>query len=336
MAYYARQKRQSNFYWAELGFMAVGLLGLQPELFINLIQGSQSKVTAYENRLYAPSVYQAYDFSRDYSANARPSNYLGQTNTSYMSNPLFSQYSAEAQTNQAQGNNPYDQPMSSFATAFPLTWSNAPTFAGAPNAHPQSFSPQQYSQSGYSGNLGITPRTDHAGSSAYGQAQYGSPQYGSPQYSQNQDSHVSSGQSRYNMPQSNHAPYDNSLFFAAQPNSQLNQGTYLAQGNTAYSGNAMATDQWLSSQTNGYGNNSTGYLNATIFPPRSTSTSSRYNALVPRSAQPPLFGDSYNSNPYNSGSVGNSLSAFTYPYQPNGTNSGGWQRYQAPSSPLFR
>ena len=47
MAIFGRQKRQPRTYWAELGFMILGLLGLQPTLFMSLLQGTPEKVANY-------------------------------------------------------------------------------------------------------------------------------------------------------------------------------------------------------------------------------------------------------------------------------------------------
>ncbi len=74
MAHFARQKRQSRFYWAELGFMALGLLGLQPSLFINLIMGSQTKSNPFQSTL--PN--QTFDVYRDLPATHLASYYPAQ------------------------------------------------------------------------------------------------------------------------------------------------------------------------------------------------------------------------------------------------------------------
>ena len=42
MSNFPRQKRQARSYWAELGFLALGLFALQPSLLSNLLSGSQS------------------------------------------------------------------------------------------------------------------------------------------------------------------------------------------------------------------------------------------------------------------------------------------------------
>jgi len=86
MAYFARQKRQSKFYWAELGFMALGLLGLQPSLFTNLILGSPAKSISYKEPYYQAAIYQPFDGTNSYlpstsynqSAYHQPYNYVQQ------------------------------------------------------------------------------------------------------------------------------------------------------------------------------------------------------------------------------------------------------------------
>lgn len=81
MAHFARQKRQSRFYWAELGFMALGLLGLQPSLFTNLIMGSQTK----SNPFHSTPQNQPLDLYRDLSATHLASYYP--TQLSYPTQP---------------------------------------------------------------------------------------------------------------------------------------------------------------------------------------------------------------------------------------------------------
>lgn len=77
MAHFARQKRQSRFYWAELGFLALGLVGLQPSLFTNLLAGSQSKLNLYQKSLHNQEspYYPALDSYRDWT-NTHLSSYM--------------------------------------------------------------------------------------------------------------------------------------------------------------------------------------------------------------------------------------------------------------------
>lgn len=69
MAHFSRQKRQSRFYWAELSFLALGILGLQPSLFTNLLSGSQSKLSSYKPAFHNQEFpyYPNFDSHRDWS-----------------------------------------------------------------------------------------------------------------------------------------------------------------------------------------------------------------------------------------------------------------------------
>ena len=119
MAHFARQKRQSRFYWAELGFMALGLLGLQPSLFINLIMGSQTKSNPFLSTLSN----QTSDVYRDLPATHLASYYPAQpllglpsiaqgwpqyTPPSYGQNPTFGQ-PTYGQLTQSPFSQPYQQ-----------------------------------------------------------------------------------------------------------------------------------------------------------------------------------------------------------------------------------
>jgi len=67
MASFVRQKRQTRFYWAELGFMALGLLGLQPSLFTNFLLGTQSKPSSAIDTNYT-SISQSADAYKDWAS----------------------------------------------------------------------------------------------------------------------------------------------------------------------------------------------------------------------------------------------------------------------------
>ncbi len=121
MAHFVRQKRQSRFYWAELGFMALGLLGLQPSLFTNLILGSQPRSNPFHSTLQN----QPFDPYRDLSATHLASYYPTQSSIGlpaiaqgwpHYTPPTYGQNPASGQPTYGQPTygqlqqNPYAQP----------------------------------------------------------------------------------------------------------------------------------------------------------------------------------------------------------------------------------
>ena len=268
MAYFARQKRQSKFYWAELGFMALGLLGLQPSLFTNLVLSSQTKSISYKEPYYQAASYQPFD--------------------GYQVQPASSPFNS-TQGWMAQNSNSY-----------------LPSTSYTPSAYqqPSSFAQQQaYAQPSYTQSL-YAQQPASTGVTGFAQQQNYLPQSA---YYQQPQQYSSSG-------------------YQAAPNAWANQPAYLAQANTGYSTpSATANNNWLGSQPNLYGNNNSSYqptanYPSNLYPSNTNSKASAYpyNALAPRSAQQQTFGN--NTSYYNSGP----------------TNSGSWQRYQAPGSPLYR
>ncbi len=132
MAHFARQKRQSRFYWAELGFIALGLLGLQPGLFTYLIFGSPSRSSSFDD-----SYYQVF-----------PNQALNQIQVSDNSRDWPQTYLASYQ--------PVNAFPSSYAQPHQLLYAEMPTYSGsAPYPQQQNYSPQsanyqqqlQYAQS---------------------------------------------------------------------------------------------------------------------------------------------------------------------------------------------
>ena len=128
MAHYSRQKRQSRFYWAELGFMALGLLGLQPGLFTHLIFGSPSRPSSYDDSHYqafsnqALSQIQELDHYRDW-----PQTYLASYHPTQQISPgQFPHPSIYAQPQQLQ----YAQSMPPIAAA---GWQNQATYLAQSN-----------------------------------------------------------------------------------------------------------------------------------------------------------------------------------------------------------
>lgn len=68
MALFSRQKRQPRTYWAELGFLVLGLLGLQPNLFLSLLQSAPAKVASYAEQNGYPVSPQSLEAFRNWSA----------------------------------------------------------------------------------------------------------------------------------------------------------------------------------------------------------------------------------------------------------------------------
>ena len=250
MAHFARQKRQTRFYWAELGFIALGLLGLQPGLFTHLIFGPPARPSSYDD-----SHYQA----------------------------LYNQA-----LSQSQGLDHYrDWPQTYLASYYP-----APSIYAGQFPQPSSYT-QPHQQS-------YTQLPAYTGTAANQQLKHYSPQS---------------------------ANYQQQLQYAQSvpPNAATgwqNQAAYLAQSNNGYTPSSLATSSYQ--PTAAYQLNS--YPNA---------LTSAYSGLATRPSQPPLFDTSTNST-YNTGPGNAASSALSYPYQPNTANTSTWQRYRAPTTPIYR
>ncbi len=256
MAHFARQKRQSRFYWAELGFIALGLLGLQPGLFTHLIFGPPARPSSYDD-----SRYQAF------------------------SNQALSQF---------QGlDNDRDRSQTYLASYHPAQSIYAGQFA-QPSFYAQ---PQQQS---------------------YAQL---------PAYTET----AANQQLQYYPPQS--ANYQQQLQYAqsVQPNPATgwqNQATYVAQSNNGYTPTGLSASGYQPAQT---------YQPTATYQPNSypNALTSGYSGLATRPLQQPLFDTSTNST-YNTGPGNAASSALSYPYQPNSANTSTWQRYRAPTTPIYR
>ena len=250
MAHFTRQKRQSRFYWAELGFMALGLLGLQPGLFTHLIFGSPSRPSSYDDSHYqafsnqALSQIQELDHYRDW-----PQTYLASYHPTQQISPgQFSHPSTYAQPQQQ-------------------LYAQLPAYPGtAAYPHQQNYSPQS---ANYHQQL---------------------------QYAQSMPPIAAAG--------------------------WQNQATYVAQSNNGYTQPSLAAS---------------GYQPTATYPPSSypNAFTSAYNGSATRATQQPLFDTSTNST-YNTGTAKASSSALNYPYQPNTANTSTWQRYRAPTPPIYR
>ncbi len=336
MAIFGRQKRQPRTYWAELGFMILGLLGLQPTLFMSLLQGTPEKVANYaEQNGYSVSP-QSLEAIRDWT-------------TSHLNGLL-----------------PHSQqgPMST-----PNGW--APVPVQATGALPST----SYTPSGYLASQPMTqpyPMQNTYGTAAgyaqqpatYGQtgAGYGQPNYSQPGYSQPGYSQPNYGQSNYGQFGNAQAGYGQQPQYGTNPANTYSANTYSANANPTNSfGNQYQTAQHpaVNPQT-GYGYNNPyqtpGYnVPSSNQQPYYGGSSLNANANPYGASGPAGATNSYNSNntwsratPLGSSTGGSGFGAPSYSqsYPPanysasqfNGTqpNAGTWQRYQSPGSPLYR
>ena len=299
MVYFARQKRQTRFYWAELGFMALGLLGLQPSLFTNLIKGSQSKASTLTDSFYPTQQGQS---SRGYAYLPSPQQF-----ESY--SPAYAEFLA----NQGNGwqqqavapypyasQQPYSAPQQFYAAAQPYAatqpYSTTLQAYTAQQQQPYTAAQSLYPQPDYSQPLrNPTNTAANSYSQQYGAAPSKYQQYG---FQPAQPSHANASQ--------------NSTNYLAQANAGYSPAGYGASG--AALPTAVSSNNWSASQPNLYG----GVQN---------SGSSPYNALAPRLTQNQMFENGSNPNYYGS------TSAQSFPNLSGSSSS--FQRYRAPS-PLYR
>ena len=332
MAYFARQKRQTKTYWAELGFMALGLFGLQPGLFTSLLTPSQAKLPAIIDPYYAaqqgrPSL--AYSDYMSSPSLAIASNLYGPNTGSWVQSQPYTASSFLPATS-------VQQP-SFMAAQYPATSNLSQLSAYIPQSlYSQAAYNPSYLQPNYSQPYSNQPNQSQPFST--GQNVYQSTQFGYNQpNTQTGFSQQSYGQQTY--PQSQNLAFQNSYQQPAQTtypqnqNSWTNSGNYVAQGYPGYAA--------TSSGSGSYADNSGSYQPNSAY--RSSSYSGAranpYSAYEPYSQQQPLFGSgngspAYNANSYYTGSNYGSSSAQNHSYQTAGT--GGWQRYLAPGSPLYR
>ncbi len=218
MAYFARQKRQSKFYWAELGFMALGLLGLQPSLFTNLILGSQTKSISYKEPYYQAALYQPYDGYRDGAFGQ----FASQLPVQHASIPFNSAQGWMAQTATQNAN------------YFPSTSYNQPAYQ-QPSTYAQ---PQPYTQSLYAqqptsaGMTGFAQQQKYLPQSSYYQQPF-SPSAYQPASNAwaNQPAYLAQANSGYSTPNA-----ANNNWLGAQPNLYGNN-TNNYQSNASYPSN---------------------------------------------------------------------------------------------------
>ena len=327
MAAFIRQKRQSRFYWAELGFMALGLLGLQPALFTNFLMGTQSK-PAYNDASYANPQLQSFEIYKDWAASQ-----LASILTHGQAGPVNT------------GNGWLPQPVGTNGALPSTTFAPnnfVPNQVAANYTHPSPYAQQQYTYPQQTYPQQTYAQQPHSQSAAYGQGAYGSPTYGSPTYAQ----------APYNYPTQNLAASPQN--YAAQPtysnhaSSNQNQAAYMAQANPPYSAYGQPQSQWTPAQSTsshnysqgGYnpiastGNNYPAYGNAGYA--ATTNPASSYQASsYPASNYQAGWNQNYNSpaaSPTYSPLTGQSHLGHSNTYQPYVPNTGVWQNSQTPSS----
>ncbi|MCY2981831.1 MAG: hypothetical protein NTU79_24485 [Planctomycetota bacterium] len=295
MAVFGRQKRQSRFYWAELGFMALGLLGLQPSLFTSLFSGLQSKPASYVDPNYTTA--QPLDFYRDWAASQL---------VSILTNP----HSGPVQTTNGWSPAPFN------GSQVPSTSYGQPGYAAPQYSSAQSYGTPQYAAQNYPTpnyaasytNPGQLNGPPHSYPQNFAQPNYAPQQqqpYAQPAYSQMQ-------------PSSNGA-YSPTFSTAANPN---NQSAYTAQSNAAnpYARQNQATN------ANGYG----AYSNVSqpAYQPNG-SYSTGYGVPTANNANPYDNGVAAGTSPYAP------QPGYSNPQSNTGVSSGTWQRYQAPTSSTY-
>lgn len=296
MAVFGRQKRQSRFYWAELGFMALGLLGLQPSLFTSLFTGFKAKPASYADQNYNPTQPQSLDFYRDWAA-FQLASLLTQPHSGPVSTPNGW---APAPINGSQvpsslyGQPGYAAPNYSTAQSFGQSTQSY----GTPQYAAQNYPPQNYTPNN------TNPGQFNGPASSYPQ------NFAQPNYApQQQQPYAQSAYSQ--MQPSSNGAYSPTFSTAANPN---NQSAHMAQSTIAnpYAYPNQATN------ANGYGASSNGSQPQYL---PSSSYSTGYG--VPTAT---------NANPYGNG-LG--AGTYSNPQSNIGVSSGTWQRYQAPTSSTY-
>lgn len=303
MAYFAGQKRQSRFYWAELGFMALGLLGLQPSLLTNLIASAQSRTNSNSDPRYLTQQGQAMRGYENF-----PSNQVASYLPAYTTVPPTPVFGWQQQVSPQQTN------------AQQLLYSAPQQLYNAPQ-QPYSTATQYSTTQPYSTSqaYGAFQQPNHMPLTLYSQNSFSQPFLPTNNPTTNLLSQ-----------QFNSAP----LSYAQQHDFQPARPSYSngGQNSTNYLAQAVSSNNWSASQPNTYAGNTNTYLPSTGYSQPKTyqnNAMNPYNVIAPRLTQNQLFENGASSN-YNG-----STSAQNYLNQSNAGNSNSFQRYRAPS-PLYR
>ncbi len=284
MAYSARHKRQTRFYWAELGFMALGLFGLQPSLFTSLFKGSRSRTSSLADAAYATQPGQQSTLGYAYL----PSQ---QQFASYLhAYPEFSPSQASAWQQQTGAQVAYTPQQVSylnqpFATTQPYA-TNQPAAVPQSYAATQAYNTTQQPYGGlqqpYSGSQSYYPQTDYS--------------------LQNRNSNSTAASTYSNLYGATPSKYQQLDFQPAQPsraNGSQNSTNYLAQANAGYGASGYRPEGYGLS---GYGPSSPAIPTAVPFNNWSAS-------------QPNLYGGGQNSDSsaYNTFAPSSSLQRYRAP-----------------------
>ncbi|MEQ1826083.1 MAG: hypothetical protein ABL921_09055 [Pirellula sp.] len=335
MATYLRQKRQTRFYWAEIGFLVLGLLGLQPALFTSLFTGNQTKPVAGYDQIPSGLSYPSLETYKEWAAAHLAS--------------LLTHSQSQGPINTGTGWAPV--PLNS---AYGASTSPTASAYGQPANYSTNLYGQQpvYGQPGYN-QLG------------YSQPSYNH-QYGQPNYAQQYSLPSTNG---INQPYAANPPYiANQPYGANQPGGLQSpygsQSAYMAQvpGNNSTYNNGHSQpgygyagqnqqNQWNGQLNNSQPNNASGQYPYNNGSAPSTFNPNTYtpNTYTPNTNTPNTNSAAapwYNSFGYNTpntassslypgiGSYGSGQTA-GYPYQQPSTagNGGAWQRYQPSSNP---
>jgi len=248
MAAFVRQKRQSRFYWAELGFMVLGLFGLQPTLFTNFLLGTQAKQPSFiDANIEQPGAWNGY----------------GEWAVGQVASHLLNQQQNAGQISANPGWLP--TPVAA-GLNFPSISSHLNNYGSSPNGASQyAVGQQSYSngqQNSYQNGFQNSPQQQYLASYIAQPTQSNTPWNAQqqPQYSQAYGSNAqpqyaySSGQQQ--QPLTNNSNWQNP-----------NQPSYLAQANpqngySAYAPpNQPTTNTWGATQQTAYPQNSNGYPN---------------------------------------------------------------------------
>lgn len=295
MAVFGRQKRQSRFYWAELGFMALGLLGLQPSLFTSLFTVLQSKPASYMDQHHTTA--QPLDFYRDWAASQL---------ASFVTNPQ----SAPVHTTNGWAPAPFHGSQVP-STSHGQSGYAAPQYSSAQSVGTSQYAAQNYPTPNYAPNY-TNPGQLNGPPNSYPQ------NFAQPNYAPQQQQQYTQPAYSQMQPSSNGA-YSPSFSTVANPN---NQSAYMAQSNAA---NPYARQNQVTS-ANGYG----AYSNVSqpAYQP-SGSYSTGYGVPTANNANPYDNGFVAGTSPYAS------QPSYANPQSNTGVSSGTWQRYQAPTSSTY-
>ena len=316
MAIFGRQKRQPRTYWAELGFMILGLLGLQPTLFMSLLQGTPEKVANYaEQNGYSVSP-QSLEAIRDWT-------------TSHLTGLL--PHSQQGPMSTPNGWAPV--PVQATGALPSTSYTPSGYLASQPMTQPYPMQNTYGTAAGYAQQ----PATYGQTAAGYGQPNYSQPGYSQPNYGQSNYGQSNYGQSNYG--QSNYGQFGNAQAGYGQPlNAAQNPNVQYQNGyQNSYPNSSLPTNSVPSSNQQPYYGGSS--LNANPYgAPGPGGATNSYNSNNTWSRATPL-GSSTGVSGYGAPSYSQSYPPANYSAsQFNGTqpNAGTWQRYQSPGSPLYR